>query len=145
MLGEVAAEVVERARAVAPNDVRITLDIADVALVEADSELIALVLANLIRNAWLHNPSEGRNVIVRVDRARRASRVAVSDDGLGVPAADRARIFDAFVRGRTSASRGSGIGLALCRQIVAAHGGTCELASTGASGSTFVLEVPSSR
>ena len=130
-----------RARSEAPPSVRIELDVigaaAADAVVDVDSELVGLAVANLVRNAWQHNPRAGAEKIVRVRVEPGA--ITVADDGPGVPEADRARIFVEFERGSRAASRGTGLGLALCRQIARAHGGDVSLASTGPNGSTFVL------
>lgn len=71
--------------------------------------------------------------------------IAVSDEGLGIPAQEQERIFEKFYRvGRseTQSRRGSGVGLALVRHIVAAHGGRVTVESTPAEGSTFTLHLP---
>jgi signal transduction histidine kinase len=68
----------------------------------------------------------------------------VIDEGIGVPEADRARIFERFTRGANVAGRisGSGVGLAIVRQVVEQHGGTIELTSVEGSGSTFTMRLP---
>ncbi len=85
------------------------------------------VLANLVDNARKYARPEVPPEI-EVSAAREGDRVVVSvrDNGIGVPAEDRERVFDRFQRaGATrSASRGSGIGLSICRTIVERHGGT---------------------
>ena len=72
----------------------------------------------------------------------RTGRVDVRDDGPGVSDDDRGRIFQEFVRGARPTTRGSGLGLALCRQIARVHGGDVTLTSTSPAGSTFTLTVP---
>jgi signal transduction histidine kinase len=135
-LVEVAADAAQRARAECPGVV-VTVDAADAADVDGDPELLALVVHHLVRNAWQHNPRADRKVSVVV----RARAVSVEDNGPGVPEGDRERIFLEFERGRQPSSRGTGLGLALCRQIARAHGGDVTLASTGPGGSTFLLAV----
>ena len=97
-------------------DVPFTLPLA-----EADYTLIDQVLTNLLENAARHSPDGG---VIRV-RARERDgwiEVAVSDQGPGVAPSDEAHIFEAFSRGEGSTS--SGVGLAICRAIAEAHGGT---------------------
>jgi signal transduction histidine kinase len=67
-------------------------------------------------------------------------RIEVSDQGKGIAPEDAERLFDPFVRGRDS--RGSGIGLAICRSIVEAHGGTISVRRTFGGGATFSFTVP---
>jgi signal transduction histidine kinase len=67
-----------------------------------------------------------------------AARLRVSDDGPGVPADVRHRIFEALF---TTKAKGSGLGLALCRRIMEAHGGTIDLESNE-RGASFVLDLP---
>ena len=69
--------------------------------------------------------------------------VSVSDQGAGIPASERERIFDKYYRAEnTSATAGAGLGLHLVRAIMGAHGGSVECASTGPRGSRFVLRFP---
>jgi signal transduction histidine kinase len=94
----------------------------------ADPAALARILANLVANAWKHGrPSrDGHPGRLRVEARAEASRgvVEVSDDGPGIPASERARVFERFGRGRAAARReGSGIGLALGRDLARAQGG----------------------
>jgi len=71
--------------------------------------------------------------------------IRVRDEGLGIPAAERRAIFRKFVRGSAAASanvKGSGVGLAMVRHIVAAHGGEITVASEPGQGSTFTILLP---
>ncbi|CAL9399681.1 Adaptive-response sensory-kinase SasA [Streptomyces sp. enrichment culture] len=96
-----------------------------------DPQRIRQVLDNLLTNAAVHTPP-GTEVTVRVTHDTRAARVEVADTGPGIPPADRARVFDRFYRvdkARTRDRGGSGLGLAVVRSLVLAHGGTVELDS----------------
>jgi two-component system sensor histidine kinase KdpD len=96
-------------------------------LVDADYTLLDQVVTNLLENAARHAP---RQSVIRID-AREAGdmmEIAVSDEGDGVPPAERDWIFEPFRSG--DASRSSGIGLAICKAIVEAHGGTIRVADT---------------
>jgi signal transduction histidine kinase len=97
----------------------------DLEAARANPEQIQRVLFNLIQNAIRHTPADG-SVTVRASFAEDAVQVEVLDTGYGIPPAERERVFDAFVQGsdRSSRSDGSaGLGLAISRAIVEAHGG----------------------
>ncbi|RKP57430.1 sensor histidine kinase [Pararobbsia silviterrae] len=101
---------------------------ADLPLVQIDAVLIERVFANLFENAAKYTPS-GTPVtvsasVIDVD-GKPTMRIDVDDDGPGLPAGAEVRIFDKFMRGeKESAKPGIGLGLAICRAIVEAHGGT---------------------
>ncbi len=98
----------------------------------ADPERIQRVLFNLIRNAIHHTPADG-SVTVLVEEGEDTIEVEVADTGEGIPAADRARVFEPFHRGGPAASRdsdGAGLGLAISRAIVETHGGRIWLPPT---------------
>jgi signal transduction histidine kinase len=94
----------------------------------ANAEKLQRVLFNLIVNAIRHTPADG-SVVVRAHPARDGSAVEVEvvDDGVGVPAEERERVFEPFYRGgedgSSRSSEGAGLGLAIARAIVEAHGG----------------------
>jgi signal transduction histidine kinase/DNA-binding response OmpR family regulator/CHASE3 domain sensor protein len=116
-------------------------------VVLAEPERIAQVVGNLLSNAVKYSP-EGGTVAVRASVAEDAVRIAVHDEGLGIPAAQQDRIFEKFFRVDTSDTRrigGTGLGLALSREIVEAHGGRMGFVSAEGRGSTFWLELPAGR
>jgi signal transduction histidine kinase len=90
----------------------------------ADPERIQRVLFNLIRNAIHHTPADG-SVTVRAEASPDTIEVEVADTGEGIPAADRADVFEPFNRGSDSSRSGdgAGLGLAISRAIVETHGG----------------------
>jgi signal transduction histidine kinase len=89
----------------------------------ANAEKVQRVLLNLIQNAIRHTPADG-SVTVRAREAAGGVEVEVVDDGEGIPAAQSARVFEAFYRGDEARSEdGAGLGLAISRAIVEAHGG----------------------
>ncbi|MFJ8804476.1 ATP-binding protein [Streptomyces sp. NPDC102490] len=103
------------------------------------------VLANLLDNAQRHARSA---VEVSVRRDGDAVVVAVADDGEGVPAADRERIFERFVRLDSARSRddgGAGLGLAIARDVAVRHGGTLTVHDAPAGGALFELRLPGAR
>jgi signal transduction histidine kinase len=101
---------------------------SDEATALADPHALARVLANLVGNAWKHGrPSRdgapGR-IRLEVSGGRGGARVTVKDDGPGIPASERARLFERFQRGAAAAkTRGVGLGLALSRDLARAMGG----------------------
>jgi two-component system, NtrC family, sensor histidine kinase HydH len=106
-----------------------------------DPEQLRRALDNLLLNALRHVGEGGHVTVVarRTDAHGRAHlRIAVSDDGPGVPAAQRERIFEPFVTGRPD---GSGLGLAVVREIASAHGGRAWLDDMP-QGACFVIEIP---
>ena len=113
-------------------------------LIEADSDRLAQVLTNLIDNALRYTPSGG-HVTVRLAQEDSKLKITVADDGPGIPEEDLPFIFERFWRGDKSRSRhsgGSGIGLAIVKQLVELHGGTVEVASQVGKGSTFTVSLP---
>jgi two-component system OmpR family sensor kinase len=102
------------------------VDRADEVRVTGDAEALATLLSNLVDNAIRYTPEGGR-VDVLVE-ARPVPRVTVRDNGPGVPASERARLFERFVRGSDVAAPGSGLGLAIVQRIAARHGATATLA-----------------
>jgi signal transduction histidine kinase len=110
-------------------------------LARANAEKVQRVLFNLIQNAIRHTPADG-SVTVRARSAADGVEIEVADEGEGIPAADGERVFDAFYRGDESRSEeGAGLGLAISRAIVEAHGGRIWL-EDGAPGTTvrFTLD-----
>jgi signal transduction histidine kinase len=67
--------------------------------------------------------------------------VSVTDHGPGLSTGDLSRVFDKFVRGRSTTTSGTGLGLYICRQIIEAHGGTIRAESTPGGGATLVFEL----
>ncbi len=115
-----------------------------------DGRAIELAVINLLDNAFKYAKDGGR-IDVAVACSARFVRVSVSDRGPGIEPDDRARIFERFVRGRTSGEtrvRGSGIGLSLVKHIAESHGGTIEVKSPISDegrGCAFELSIPVDR
>ena len=110
-------------------------------VLDVDPVRIREVVANLVVNAIRHTP-EGGSVRLAAARAGAWVEVTVSDTGEGIPAADLERVFDRFER-RADAG-GSGLGLTIARDLVAAHGGTIAAESDGVAGhgTTFRVRLP---
>lgn len=112
--------------------------------VRADADRITQVLTNIIGNALTATPAGG-SVTVAARATGGVARVAVTDTGVGLAAADLERVFERFYRapGPQRRSSGSGIGLTIARNIARAHGGDVTAASPGhGHGATFTLTIP---
>lgn len=117
---------------------------SDVDPVHMDTQAIGRVLNNLIGNALRHTPPLGR-VSVWVRRTGPAVSVTVSDTGEGIRAADLPYIFESFYRSEKSRNRGTGgagLGLAIARGIVQAHGGEIRVESEIGKGTQFTFHIP---
>ncbi len=126
-------------------NVRLTTHIAeDLPLVYADSDAMEEAVQNLLDNAFKYTGVEKR-IAVEVRRAGREVEIAVCDNGPGISRADQNRIFDSFYRVDDRLSRateGSGLGLALTRHIVHAHGGKIRVESELGKGARFIVALP---
>lgn len=114
---------------------------------EADGDRLSQVLTNLIDNA-LRYTSHGKRVIIRATRMDGQACLEVVDEGQGIPAEDLPYVFERFWRGDRSRSRGSGgsgIGLAIVKQLVEMHGGRVAVESQPGKGSTFRVLLPLSQ
>jgi signal transduction histidine kinase len=122
----------------------LVLDVPDQrVVVTADSDRIAQVVANLLSNAIKYSP-DGCQVHVALRRRPGWIRISVSDEGVGIPREHQERIFEKFFRGGAPAAGipGTGLGLAVTRRIVEAHGGTIAFTSEEGTGSTFWVDLP---
>ena len=146
------ADVLEAAvaeAAMSGRDVQFAVDVTPPgAQAWADGARLHQVLANLLDNASRHSPPGG-TVRVSASTGPAGLHLEVADDGPGIAAADRERVFDRFYRGGTSASGGgtdstgsTGLGLAIARWAVSLHGGRIALAPADGTGCRFVVDLP---
>ncbi len=146
-LDELIGECARAVRVVADQR-QVRVDVASTAevLFRGDETLLRQMLTNLLDNAVSHTPSGGRvSIALRVELEPRAIVLAVADTGSGIPAADRERIFERFVRldpTKRSGVAGAGLGLPIARWIAEAHGGTLTLDATTEPGSRFMVRLP---
>jgi signal transduction histidine kinase len=129
------------ARVVAGGHVGVDVE-ADLPLVEADPIRIRQALDNLVANALVHGG--GRDLVVGAIRSVGGVSLTVADEGPGIALVDLERIFDRGVR-LDETKPGSGLGLAVTRAIVEAHGGTIEVDSTVGQGTVFTITLRASQ
>jgi len=114
----------------------------DLPLVEIDAVLLERVIANLLENAGKYTP-EGSEIEIAAAVDGKSLAVEVRDRGPGLPAGREAAIFEAFTRGAVeSATPGVGLGLAIARSIVEAHGGRIDARSREGGGAVFRITLP---
>lgn len=126
-------------------DHRVVLNIdSGQSLVRIDSRLIAEALTNLVENSAKYSPSDSQ-ILLRALAEDDKLTISVSDQGPGVAPDERDRIFDKFYRSNRLSERrsgGTGMGLAIVRGIIEAHGGKIWLESDPGQGATFAFTVP---
>ncbi len=115
--------------------------------VDIDRDEMARAISNLVSNAEAYGGKDGRVRITAVDQGPNVV-IAVEDDGPGVPAAMRGRVFDRFARlesSRSSESGGSGLGLAIVKAVVESQGGTVGCSASSLGGARFTITLPAAR
>jgi signal transduction histidine kinase len=116
----------------------------DTAEIKVDPDRMAQVLGNLVRNALRYTPAGGE-IVLSADQYPRSVTLCVRDTGAGIAPDSLPHIFDRFYRAdesRHQENGESGLGLAIARSIVEAHGGTISAVSTLGAGTTFRIELP---
>ena len=111
--------------------------------VSVDTHLAAKALVHLVTNAHLYSPA-GQPITVSAEERDGFEFISVADSGPGIDSAERASIFEKFYRGKNQRHRvqGTGMGLAISKAIVEAHGGTIAVTSKLGQGSVFTFSVP---
>ncbi|MCA8969315.1 MAG: HAMP domain-containing histidine kinase [Planctomycetes bacterium] len=146
------ADVIENYRShLASQGFEIHFDQVDPIEIDVDEEGLTEALINLLSNAAkYHEPTDEKRIDVTLDTVRDKGdahvRIRVRDHGIGVPPSERQRIFDTFYRAQAAGERrGAGLGLALVKHFVEAHGGSCRCVDNedgNPRGSTFELLLP---
>jgi two-component system sensor histidine kinase KdpD len=140
-VAELVGPVVRRARAASRQ--RVDVDVPEeLAAVLVDPVRLDQVLTNLLDNARRYAPASPVQVVAR--QVGEVVEVRVIDHGPGIPGPERERVFDQFYRLKGGGRRpeGTGMGLAICRGIVQAHGGNLRVETTPGGGASFVLTLP---
>ncbi|MEK2688888.1 sensor histidine kinase [Bdellovibrio sp. GT3] len=127
------------------HDVRLQIDsVNPPVLAFYDNERVLRVLANLIGNAIKFSP-KGEKVVVKVRSDQKYVNISVIDSGPGIPSHQLAGVFDNFWQAKKTADKGAGIGLAIVKTIVEAHGGTVQIQSQTGRGTTVTFSLPRRR
>jgi PAS domain S-box-containing protein len=142
---EIAEQIVATTRIRLPENVDLDLVTpAGLPPLAADPDKLSQVLANLVENAVKYSPGGGR-VEVRVEQSDGVIRFRVSDEGLGIPPAERERVFEKFYRldpNLTQGVGGTGLGLYICRELVSRMDGQIWVEPKLGPGTTVVVELP---
>ena len=128
----------------APGEVELTTEVSTTALVAHDPNGIVTVLLNLLINAYKYT-GEDKQIAVRTFDQGREVVLEVEDNGIGIPSKDRHRIFEPFFRidDRLRAkSSGAGLGLAISKALILAHGGTIEAHPRRGQGTRMTVRLP---
>ena len=117
---------------------------ADFPLLKLDGFLMEQVLVNLLENASRYTPT-GSEIKISAIASSKHAEIQIADNGPGVPAGSEQKVFDKFFRGATvspDGRRGVGLGLAICKAIVDAHGGTIKVTNKSTGGGIFSIVMP---
>ena len=115
---------------------------SDLPIIQVDKERIRHVIVNLIHNAIKFNRNGG-SIITATEMLDDSVLVEISDTGIGITGKDLPRIFERFYKtDKSRAGQGSGMGLAIAKHIVEAHGGEIKVRSEEGKGSTFSFNLP---
>lgn len=142
-----AREVIDNAAAdlremVEARGMRFTVDISpNLPSVAVDAQQIAHVFSNLVSNAVKHT-KPGEEIAIHVAAQDSSVRYSVRDHGMGIAPEHRVRLFERFYRVPGAEVSGAGLGLAIAKEIVTAHGGTIGVDSTPGEGSEFYFDLP---
>ncbi|MFC6236560.1 sensor histidine kinase [Longivirga aurantiaca] len=141
----VVAEAVDATKLLAGSrDIEVVIGSPVGAVVLGSEAQLVMALRNLLTNAIAYSPT-GTRVVVAARRGDQAVEIGVTDQGIGIPEGEQARIFERFYRVDPARSRitgGTGLGLAIVKHVCVNHGGECTVWSVEGEGSTFTLRLP---
>ena len=120
---------------------KVDVSLRGLPLIPMDDILFEQVVRNLVDNAIRHSGTE-EPVLIRGRLEDGELRLEVADSGRGLSQEEKSRVFEKFYRGSGSAHGGAGLGLAICRGIMEAHGGTIEAANREGGGAVFTVHLP---
>jgi K+-sensing histidine kinase KdpD len=135
---EIVLKAARRSRSLRSHKLRSEIE-PDLPCISADSRAMVEAVYNLIENAAKYSPA-GSSIRIAANRDREHIRFTVEDEGPGIPQSEREAIFERFYRGNESGN-GLGMGLAIVRGIIEAHGGHI-WAESGRKGARFVFDLP---
>jgi chemotaxis family two-component system sensor kinase Cph1 len=122
-----------------------TITFDELPVITADRSRIIAVFQNLISNAIKYHDDQIPQVHVSAEPDRGGFRFTVADNGIGIDPRHRERIFNIFARLRPKVYGGTGVGLAICKRVIEAHGGRIWADSNGPRGTKFVFTLPNAR
>jgi K+-sensing histidine kinase KdpD len=138
--GELVLKAARRARSLRPSHTLKSDIEPNLPAVSADSRALVEAIYNLIENASKYSPS-GTTIQIAAARRNGKIRFSIEDEGHGIPESEREAVFERFYRGEEDGRSGLGMGLAIVRGIIEAHGGTIWVES-GKKGARFVFDLP---
>lgn len=112
-------------------------------LIEVDRERLLQVVSNLLSNAIKYSPGK-TGVLIKLSQSENLVKCSITDQGIGIAAADQSLIFDRFFRASAHKQMfpGMGVGLYVCQQVIKAHQGTIWIEGSNAHGTTFSFTIP---
>jgi PAS domain S-box-containing protein len=139
--GALVADVV-RSLEQAISDSGASVEVGRLPTLRGDAGMLGQLFQNLLANALRFRGEESPRVVIAAAREGGSWRFSVADNGIGIAPQDRERIFDLFTRLRPEAQSGTGMGLALCRRIVARHGGEIRAEANTPVGAVLTFTLP---
>lgn len=137
--------VIEEAKLIATRkNITVTVNATPIPKVKADVDKLSQVYSNLLSNAIKYTPENGR-IQIDVGQSKFGVRVSITDSGIGIAPEDLPNVFTKFYQAKNSdkaSSRGTGVGLALVKALVEAHGGRVFAESAVGEGTRFTVELP---
>ncbi|MBT9134000.1 MAG: Alkaline phosphatase synthesis sensor protein PhoR [Firmicutes bacterium] len=140
-VSDLILEVIEDLRGLWGSKEQHLVHVAGSTVVHADRAKLKQVFINLLDNAIKFSPG-GSSVKVEVLELASSVRIAVKDQGPGIPIEHLPRVYERFFKGASARGGGTGLGLAIVKHIIEAHGGTVAVESKTAGGATFVFVLP---